>query len=81
MFFPSGWFTPVLPPTEESTMAMTVVGTCSIAVISRVYPKQGCQAAGVAQKQNFISLRCGAVLHAAVAEALDKAYARAEMRT
>ena len=28
MFFPKGWFTPVLPPTEESTVAMTVVGTC-----------------------------------------------------
>ena len=29
MFLPSGWFTPVLPPTEESTIAITVVGTCS----------------------------------------------------
>lgn len=27
MFLPSGWFTPVLPPTDESTCAMTVVGT------------------------------------------------------
>ena len=27
MFLPCGWFTPVLPPTEESTMAITVVGT------------------------------------------------------
>ena len=29
MFLPSGWFTPVLPPTEESTCAITVVGTCT----------------------------------------------------
>ena len=28
MFLPSGWLTPVLPPTEESTWAITVVGTC-----------------------------------------------------
>ncbi len=28
MFLPAGWLTPVLPPTEESTVAMTVVGTC-----------------------------------------------------
>lgn len=27
MFLPSAWFTPVLPPTEESTWDMTVVGT------------------------------------------------------
>ncbi len=27
MFFPSGWFTPVLPPTDESTWARSVVGT------------------------------------------------------
>ena len=27
MFFPSGWLTPVLPPTLLSTWAMTVVGT------------------------------------------------------
>lgn len=26
MFLPRGWLTPVLPPTEESTMAITVVG-------------------------------------------------------
>ena len=26
MFLPKAWFTPVLPPTEESTVAMTVVG-------------------------------------------------------
>ena len=29
MFFPSGWLTPVLPPTDESTIAITVVGTCN----------------------------------------------------
>mmetsp|Transcript_17002 Transcript_17002/g.57703 ORF Transcript_17002/g.57703 Transcript_17002/m.57703 type:complete len:212 (-) Transcript_17002:244-879(-) len=29
MFLPRGWFTPVLPPTDESTMAMSVVGTCT----------------------------------------------------
>ena len=29
MFFPRGWFTPVLPPTLESTWDMTVVGTCT----------------------------------------------------
>ncbi len=28
MFLPRGWLTPVLPPTEESTMAITVVGIC-----------------------------------------------------
>ena len=28
MFLPSGWLTPVLPPTDESTWAITVVGTC-----------------------------------------------------
>ena len=28
MFFPSRWLTPVLPPTDESTIAITVVGTC-----------------------------------------------------
>jgi hypothetical protein len=27
MFLPSAWFTPVLPPTEESTWDITVVGT------------------------------------------------------
>lgn len=28
MFLPSAWFTAVLPPTAESTIAMSVVGTC-----------------------------------------------------
>ena len=29
MFLPSGWLMPVLPPTEESTCASSVVGTCT----------------------------------------------------
>ncbi len=29
MFLPDAWFTPVLPPTEESTWASSVVGTCT----------------------------------------------------
>ena len=29
MFLPRGWLTPVLPPTEESTCASSVVGTCT----------------------------------------------------
>ena len=29
MFLPSGWLTPVLPPTDESTCASSVVGTCT----------------------------------------------------
>ena len=29
MFLPAGWLTPVLPPTEESTVDITVVGTCA----------------------------------------------------
>ncbi len=29
MFLPAGWLTPVLPPTDESTVAITVVGTCA----------------------------------------------------
>ena len=29
MFLPPGWFTPVLPPTEASTCASSVVGTCT----------------------------------------------------
>jgi hypothetical protein len=32
MFLPRGWFTPVLPPTEESTIAITVVGILSYCV-------------------------------------------------
>ena len=28
-FLPPGWLTPVLPPTEESTCASSVVGTCT----------------------------------------------------
>ncbi len=27
MFLPSGWLMPVLPPTDESTWASSVVGT------------------------------------------------------
>lgn len=37
MFLPRGWLTPVLPPTEESTMAITVVG------IYRVYDVCVCE--------------------------------------
>jgi len=29
MFFASGWLTAVLPPTDESTIAMRVVGICT----------------------------------------------------
>ena len=29
MFFARGWLTAVLPPTEESTCASSVVGTCT----------------------------------------------------
>ena len=43
MFLPSGWLTPVLPPTEESTWAMTVVGTCrSTATRSSDQPEHHC---------------------------------------
>ena len=29
MFLPSGWLMAVLPPTDESTCASSVVGTCT----------------------------------------------------
>ena len=35
MFLPRGWLTPVLPPTEESTMAITVVGIYIICDLER----------------------------------------------
>jgi hypothetical protein len=43
MFFPRGWFTPVLPPTEESTWDMTVVGTCGSSRVRQAKDRQGMQ--------------------------------------